>query len=87
MKKIYTLGKISIEHVTIFLSRYISKGAADMTFSPDVGNNPSNPYIQNKTKQINKKIKLCVIKWNETGKSIEHMKKVGAERYGKPICN
>ncbi len=54
MKKIYTLGKISIEHITIFLSRYISKGAADMTFSPDVGNNPSNPYIQNKTKQINK---------------------------------
>ncbi len=32
-----TAGKISTEHVTIFLSKYISKGAVDMTFSPDVG--------------------------------------------------
>ncbi len=40
-------GKISSEHVTIFPSKYISKGAVDMKFSPDVGNNPSNPYIQN----------------------------------------
>ncbi len=45
---IYTVGKISIEHVTIFLSKHISKGAFDMKFSPDVGNNPSNPYIQTK---------------------------------------
>ncbi len=45
---IYTAGKISIEHVTIFLSKYISKGAVDMKLSPDVGNNPSNPYIQKK---------------------------------------
>ncbi len=44
---IYTAGKISIEHVTIFLSKYICKGAVDMN-SPDVGNNPSNPYIQRK---------------------------------------
>ncbi len=43
-----TAGKISIEHVTIFLSKYISKGAVDMKFSPDVGNNPSNSYIQRK---------------------------------------
>ena len=43
-----TAGKISIEHVTIFLSKNISKGAIDMKFSPDVGNNPSNPYIQRK---------------------------------------
>ncbi len=43
-----TAGKINIEHVTIFLSKYISKGAADLEFSPDVGNNPSNPYIQRK---------------------------------------
>ena len=35
--KTYTVGKVSIEHVTIFLSKYISKGAIDMTFSPDVG--------------------------------------------------
>ncbi len=45
---IYTVGKISIEHVTIFLSKYISKGAVDMKCSPDVGNNPSNPYTQTK---------------------------------------
>ncbi len=45
---INTAGKISIEHVTMFLSKYISKGAVDMKFSPDVGNNPSNPYIQMK---------------------------------------
>ena len=44
----HTAGKISIEHVTIFLSKNISKGAIDMKFSPDVGNNPSNPYIQRK---------------------------------------
>ncbi len=43
-----TAGKISIEHVTIFLIKYISKCAVDMKFSPDVGNNPSNPYIQRK---------------------------------------
>ena len=45
----HTAGKISIEHVTIFLSKYISKGAIDMKFSP------SNPYIQrNKNKHIQK---------------------------------
>ena len=43
---INTAGKISIEHVTIFLSKYILKGSIDMKFSPDVGNNPSNPYMQ-----------------------------------------
>ncbi len=45
---VYTAGKISIEHVTIFLSKYISKGVVDLKCSPDVGNNPSNPYIQRK---------------------------------------
>ena len=44
--KTYTVGKVSIEHVTIFLSKYISKGAIHMTFSPDVGNNPGHPYTQ-----------------------------------------
>lgn len=29
----------------MFLSKWISKGAVDMKFSPDVGNYPSNPYI------------------------------------------
>ncbi len=42
----YTVGKIIIEHVSIFLSKYIYKGAVDLKFSPDVGNNPSNPYVQ-----------------------------------------
>ncbi len=57
------MGRISIEHVTIFLSNYISKGAVDMKFSPDVFNNPSNPYIQ-----IRSEIKLYEIKWNDIGK-------------------
>ncbi len=39
-------GKISFEHITIFPSKYISKGAVDMIFSPDVDNNPSSSYIQ-----------------------------------------
>ncbi len=33
---IYTAGKISIEHVTIFLSKYLSKGAVDIKLSPGV---------------------------------------------------
>lgn len=46
----YTADKISINHVTIFLSKHFSKCAIYMIFSPDVGNQ-SNPYIQrNKNK-------------------------------------
>lgn len=41
-----TAGKISFKHVTSFLSRCISKCAIEMNFSPDVGNNPSNPHMQ-----------------------------------------
>ncbi len=44
----YTAGKISIECITNFLRKYIYEGAVDMKFSPDAGNNPSNPYIQRK---------------------------------------
>ncbi len=63
-----------VKNVTIFLSKYISKGAVDMKFSPDVGNIRTHTYIQRK--QNNKfRNKLCVIKWNDTGKSIEHLKK------------
>ncbi len=52
---IYTASKKNIEHFTIFRSKYISKGAVDLKFSPDVGNNPSNPYIQRKqNKQVQK---------------------------------
>ena len=42
----HTVGKISVGHINISLSKYISKGAIDMKFSSDIGNNPSNPYIQ-----------------------------------------
>lgn len=38
----YTEGKINIEHITIFHSKYISNSAIDKKFSLDVGNNPSN---------------------------------------------
>ena len=44
-----TVGKISIEYVNIFLSKYISDGAIDMKLSPDVSNNPSNPHKEIKT--------------------------------------
>ncbi len=53
---IHKAGKIGIERLNFFLSKYISKGAVDLKFSPDVGNNPSNPYIQikqNKSSEIN----------------------------------
>ncbi len=53
---IYTAGKISIEHVTIFLSKCIYKGAVDMKCSPDVGNNPSNPYTQIKQNKLFQKL-------------------------------
>ena len=43
---IYGFICISIEHITLFLSKYISKGAIDMKLSPDVSNNSSNPHIQ-----------------------------------------
>ncbi len=45
-------GSNNIEHLTMYLSKYISKGAVDLIFSPGVGNNPSYPYIQ--TKQVQK---------------------------------
>lgn len=55
-----------VEHAIYLLSKYTSKDAFDMEFSPDVGNNPLNPQIR--------RIKLCVQLRNDTGKSIEHMK-------------
>ncbi|CAJ0967158.1 unnamed protein product [Ranitomeya imitator] len=43
-------GEITIAHVTNCSSKFISKGAIDIKFSSDVGNNPSNPHRQrNKT--------------------------------------
>ncbi len=41
----------------MFLSKYISKGAVDMKISPDVGNNPSNPYIQIKQNKSFQKLR------------------------------
>ncbi len=38
----------------MYRSKYISKGAVDLIFSPDVGNNPSYPYIQRKQNKTNK---------------------------------
>ncbi len=49
------MGKISIEHVTIFLSKYISKGAVNLTFSPDV--NPRYPRTHEPTTQVIQKTK------------------------------
>ncbi len=38
------MGKTSNEHVTIIPCKYFSKGAVNIRFSPDVGNNPNNSY-------------------------------------------
>ncbi len=51
----YTEGKISIEHVTVFHIKYISKAAVDMKSSPDVGNNPSNPLLDDRKSDLNEK--------------------------------
>ncbi len=39
-----TAGKMSIEHITLFLIKYISEDAVDLKFPPDVNNNPSNHF-------------------------------------------
>ena len=36
----HTKDKISIEHVIVVLTKYISKCACEMKLSPDVGHNP-----------------------------------------------
>ncbi len=43
IKTVVKQVKSSIEHVGVFLSKDISKGAVDMKFSPDVDNNVTNP--------------------------------------------
>ncbi len=67
---IYTAVKISIEHVTIIPSKYISKGAVDMKFSPDV--ETTQVIHTSKTKQISSEIKLCAIKWNDREKVLNY---------------
>ncbi len=51
---INTAGKISIEQVNIILSKDNSEDAVDLKFSPDVNNNPSNPYILIKQTKVQK---------------------------------
>lgn len=41
-----TQAQTRIEHPFLFLSKYISKGAMDMKFLPDVGSNPSNLHTK-----------------------------------------
>lgn len=66
---LYTWGIISIEHITSFLNKYISKDAVGIKFSPDVGSYPFNPHMQRNqiidyyTMSIN-----CVIIRNNAGK-------------------
>lgn len=47
----HTAGEIIIKHVTVYLCKYISKGAIDVNFSVVFSNNPSNPYKQRNQKQ------------------------------------
>ncbi len=54
----HTAGKISIEHITMFLSKYISKGAVDLKVSPDVGSNQSESIHTKTTKQLSSEIRL-----------------------------
>ncbi len=51
---INTAGKIRIEQVNIILSKDNSEDAVDLKFSPDVNNNPSNPYILIKQTKVQK---------------------------------
>lgn len=42
-----TVGEKSIEHSTIFLNKYISRGSIDMTFSPDESMQSTQTKISN----------------------------------------
>lgn len=64
--KIYTVGEISVHHVTILdiklkENERMNKGAVDLKFATDDDNNHKNPYMQ-KTNRISSQVKLCVIK-------------------------
>ncbi len=62
------IDQISIEHVTIFLSKYISKSAVDMKSSLDVDRyQPKQSIHAKKPNQISTELQLCVIKCNDTG--------------------
>ncbi len=43
---LYTAGKISIWHISIFISKGISKWAIDTKFPPDVAIKPNIEFIQ-----------------------------------------
>ncbi len=61
------MGKISIEHVTIFPRKYLCKDAVDVKSSPDAVTTQIIHHT-NKTKHISSEIKLYVIKWKDAGK-------------------
>lgn len=63
----FTACKRSIENITNFRSKYISKAAIGMKFSSNVINNPSNPHMQ--WNQIIDVHKLCVKLRKDTGKT------------------
>lgn len=46
--------KVSFEHMNAFLYKYIFNMYTDVTFTPDVGNNPGNPPMQKKQQQQQK---------------------------------
>ncbi len=61
------MGKISIEHVTIFPRKYLCKDAVDVKSSPDAVKTQIIHHT-NKTKHIRSEIKLYVIIWKDAGK-------------------
>ncbi len=65
---IYTVGEISIQHLNNFFIKHISSAAIHMQFWPDVGINSSNLHREKILNITIHKKKLCVIKWNDTGK-------------------
>ncbi len=64
----FTAGKIRIEHVTIFVSKYISKGTVDLKFSPDVGKKLIKIYTiytkKNKTNKIRHLVMSYKMEWH-----------------------
>ena len=56
----FTVGKISIEHLSTFHNKHFSKGTIDMKLTPNVGNDPWNPHMQ-KNQIIDVHKLLCLI--------------------------
>lgn len=45
-------GEINIEHISSFNNKYIPNGVPDMISTPDVANNPNNPFVKGIQRQI-----------------------------------